>query len=315
MAEKRPFPKAAQMAAFRLAKNTRLKGSLFDYLSGPMDAARVLANMTLAEPAASAVLPRHIWMYWHDGWENAPDIAKICRQSWTLRNPGYEVRALDYRSLSEFLPDPPVHYEATRLNSFANRVRLRLLRIHGGVWADATNFCIQPVDSWIADKVAPAGLFAFTLPNSERLIATWFLAATPQARLVAAWEELITLYFAHIQREALPVHAYFFMPYIFEFALQHSSRLQAQWDRMPKEPVEDSGRVATLARLKETGEVRELKPERWEKIAIVLRETRMQKLTWKDAMREGSPRALRVLDLLRANLQEAPKDTGLSLSL
>lgn len=306
MAEKRPLPNAAEIAAFRRAKDTHRKGGLFDYLSGPMDAARVLADMALAAPAAPAVLPRHIWMYWHDGWENAPDIAKICRQSWTLRNPGYEIRALDYRSLSEFLPDPPVHYDATKLNSFANRVRLRLLRIHGGVWADATNFCIQPVDSWIGDRVSPAGLFAFTLPNSERLIATWFLAATPRAPLVAAWEELISLYFVHIERDARPVHAYFFMPYIFEFALQQSPLLRAQWDRMLKEPVEDSGRISTLAKLKKNGAVPDLKPERREKIADVLRETRMQKLTWKDAMREGSPRALRVLDLLRANLQESP---------
>jgi hypothetical protein len=178
MPDKSAIKGSVKLRAFRREKNTRLKAGLLDYLEGPMNAGRVIADMALTEPTEPAVLPRHIWMYWHDGWENAPDIARLCRQSWIERNPGYEVHALDYGSLSGFLRDPLVHYEATKLNNFANQARLRLLRTHGGVWADATNFCTRPIDPWIADKVSAARLFAFTLPNAERPIATWFLAAT-----------------------------------------------------------------------------------------------------------------------------------------
>jgi hypothetical protein len=302
MPDKSAIKGSAKLRAFRREKNTRLKAGLLDYLEEPMNAGRVIADMALTEPTEPAVLPRHIWMYWHDGWENAPDIARLCRQSWIERNPGYAVHALDYGSLSGFLPDPLVHYEATKLNSFANRVRLRLLRIHGGVWADATNFCTQPVDPWIADKVSAARLFAFTLPNAERPIATWFLAATLQSPLVAAWEELIALYFEHIQREVRPVHAYFFMPYIFEFAIGQSPYLQSLWDRMPKVPVTDTGLVSGIAKLQLTGQTSSLPPERCAKIAAALTETTMQKLTWKGAMRERSPAALQVLDMLRVNL-------------
>jgi hypothetical protein len=243
-------------------------------------------------------------MYWHDGWDNAPEIAKLCRRSWEVRNPGYAVHALDYSSLPRVLPDPLVHYEATALNSFANRVRLRLLKAHGGVWADATNFCIRPVDSWIHDRVSPSGFFAFNLPNAERSIATWFLAATKTSPLIVAWDDLLTLYFDHIVQEQRPVHAYFFFPYVFDFMLAENALLRAQWDAVPKLPVGESGRIAALAKLQKVGHSGALDARRCQAISEVLATATMQKLTWKGAMREHSPVAEQVLEILRDNLEK-----------
>ena len=36
-----------------------------------------------------------IWIYWHQGWGNAPEIIKICKKSWIKKNPEWDVRALD----------------------------------------------------------------------------------------------------------------------------------------------------------------------------------------------------------------------------
>jgi len=296
---------AYKQRALRREKNTKLKEELLRYYDGPLEADRALAALLpdLAAPAAPCVLPRRIWMYWHDGWDNAPEIAKLCLQSWRQRNPGYEVRALDYASLGAVFDDPPVHKGASKLSGFANRVRLRLLRTHGGIWADATNFCTRPVDGWIRERVAPAHFFAFVLPNAERPIATWFLAACPQAPLVAAWEEIVALYFERIEAEERKVHAYFYMPYIFEFTVFRNALLRAQWDAMPKVPVADTGRVALIAGLQKIdAPASSLVPAKREKIAAALAGTPMQKLTWKGQVKENTPVALELLEILRENL-------------
>jgi hypothetical protein len=56
---------------------------------------------------------------------------------------------------------------------------MELLRRHGGVWADATCYCLQPLAEWLPSKLAPAGFFAFDRPAPDRMLASWFLAAQP----------------------------------------------------------------------------------------------------------------------------------------
>jgi hypothetical protein len=292
----------ADVRAARRVKNARLKTALFDYLRalGPEDEiaalVRDLGNDTVP-------VPRRIWMYWHDGWETAPEIAQLCLRSWRARNPGYDVQALDFETLKSVLDQPPAQKDMNFVRGYANRVRLRLLRTHGGVWADATNFCLRPVEPWIQERTAPSGLFAYTLPNAERLLATWFMAAAPQAPLMAAWEHLMTRYFAAIERDGRDVHGYFFMPYIFEYAMTSHPELAAQWARMPKVPINDIGKAAHVARLNEEEDSGPLGEGKLAKIREALAATPMQKLTWKGQVRLGTAAARQVLDILKENLE------------
>jgi Capsular polysaccharide synthesis protein len=298
----------ADVRAFRRAKNMRLKAEMFGYLRalGPEDE---IAALVRDCGNSAREVPRRIWMYWHDGWDKAPEICHLCAQSWRQRNPGYEVHALDLEALKTVLDDPPKQKDMSFVRGYANRVRLRLLRTHGGVWADATNFCLGPVDPWIHERTAPAGLFAYTLPNAERLIATWFLAAVPRSALMAAWEHLITRYFEAVERDGRDVHGYFFMPYTFEYAMSSHPELAALWARMPKVPVGDTGRVALAANLGDEEGTRPLGEPKRAVIRELLAATPMQKLTWKGQVRAGTEAARQVLDMLKENLQA---ETGAS---
>ncbi len=296
----------ADVRAFRRAKNMRLKAEMFDYLR-KLGAESEIAALPGNAPAP---IPRRIWMYWHDGWDKAPEICHLCLRSWRQRNPGYEVHALDVASLKTVLDDPPRQKDMSFVRGYANRVRLRLLRTHGGVWADATNFCLGAVDPWIHERVAPAGLFAYTLPNAERLIATWFLAAAPRSALMAAWEHMITRYFEAIEREGRGVHGYFFMPYTFEYVLSSRPELAALWERMPKVPVGDIGRVALAASLGNEEGTSPLGERKRATIEELLAATPMQKLTWKGQMRAGTEAARQVLDILKENLAETAAPSG-----
>ena len=115
-----------------------------------------------------------VWMYWHQGWDDAPPIVQACRNSWERLNPGYEVRALDRHSMFEHVDLPagvgPDRDDLT-LTKLSNVIRLRLLARHGGVWADATVLCAWPLDDWLPHRLGE-GFFAFKEPGPGRMLST-----------------------------------------------------------------------------------------------------------------------------------------------
>jgi len=129
---------------------------------------------------------RTIWLLWTQGFENAPEVVKLCLDSWKQHNPGWDIRALDLAELNRLIdlshltdvgrPDitPQVH---------SNLTRLCLLRRYGGVWADATVFCREPLDNWLEPYVK-TGFFVFRNPGRDRLMATWFMAANPDNEIL-----------------------------------------------------------------------------------------------------------------------------------
>jgi hypothetical protein len=277
------------------------KRELFAYLDERLDTAGLVGE--IAATRAPSKMPRHIWMYWHDGWDNAPEVAKLCLRSWKLHNPDFELHALDFESLPQFVSDVPVHKGASKLNGFANRVRLRLLRNHGGVWADATLFCTQPVDPWISEMVAAAQFFALVSPEPDRIVATWFIAATAQSPLIVAWERMLAAYFECVENDNRPIHAYFVMAYILEYLLGKHPQLQALWEQMPKVRLQRRAKVSSIAQLTRTGDVPAIDAATRKAIANALTRNNMQKLTWKAGMLEGTAPARQVLEMLDAHLQ------------
>jgi hypothetical protein len=77
-------------------------------------------------------------------------------------------------------------------------VRLELLRRYGGVWADATLYCWQPLDSWLPQHL-DTGFFAFRDPGPDRMAASWLLASTPDCPLLVKHSDaFIALFRDHV---------------------------------------------------------------------------------------------------------------------
>jgi hypothetical protein len=142
---------------------------------------------------------KKIWMYWDNGWDNAPNLVKQCKQSWVDLNPSYKVYALDSQTLSDHV-DFPAGINPQRkdipIQKFCNLVRLGLLLRHGGVWADATVMCALPLDSWL-DEYRSSHFFAFREPGRDRMLSTWFLAAEPESTILQKYYERYTDYHAN----------------------------------------------------------------------------------------------------------------------
>jgi hypothetical protein len=145
-------------------------------------------------------IPRKIWLLWLQGQSNAPFIVRKCVESWENQNPDWEINFLDREKLNDYITVslPKEKLAGLSLAKQSNLIRLQLLSKYGGVWADATTYCMRPLDDWIDDCTA-SGFFAFYRPSGDRLLANWFMASEPKCPLVARVEELYLSYFLNNQ--------------------------------------------------------------------------------------------------------------------
>jgi len=122
-----------------------------------------------------------IWTYWHQGFDQAPWLVKICVGQWQKMNPNWTVHLLDANTIHEFVEPLPIKtsvIDKMLLPHRSDLIRTQLLIKYGGVWADPTTFCTTSLDSWI-NKTLSSGIFLFRNPARDRIIANWFIAATP----------------------------------------------------------------------------------------------------------------------------------------
>lgn len=174
-----------------------------------------------------------IWTLWFQGWDSAPNLVKACLESWKSHNPDWEIRALDADNLQDFLTAdsdkvlPP--FDDVPLAAKSDLVRIALLRKFGGVWVDATLYCLRPLDEWLP-AVMQSGFFAFARPKPDRLLSSWFLAAESNHRIITHWFDACHFYW-HGRTEH---HHYFWFHYLFEDIYKSQSIVKRLWDETPK---------------------------------------------------------------------------------
>jgi len=138
---------------------------------------------------SSKHIPKIIWMYWHSGFDSAPPVVKLSVQSWQKMNPDYEVRLLCDSNLHDVLGFHfnDVFYASSVRCLFptkADILRLHLLSRFGGVWVDATTFCLKPLTTWLPLASSICDLFNFKQKNNPtRPIEAWFIAS-PQGSAI-----------------------------------------------------------------------------------------------------------------------------------
>ena len=140
---------------------------------------------------------RTIWFLWLQGLSSAPDIIKMCLHSWRRENPDWNVVVLDETNLDQYTDIPLDAGIKSRLsaNWYADLIRLDLLNKHGGVWVDATCYCIQPLDLWLTPNLH-AHLFMFQNRGDDRAFCSWFIASHRDNYLLQATYKALIQYWS-----------------------------------------------------------------------------------------------------------------------
>ncbi len=141
-------------------------------------------------------VPRRIWILWTQGPDHMPQVPRTCIDTWAAHNPGWDIEVLSIETLHHWV-DPLLCQPETLSQPpyrLSDLVRLNLLDRHGGVWVDATCFCMRPLDNWLPDWLA-SGFFAFARPGRDRVMSNWLLASAPSGYIPHRMWDALRSYF------------------------------------------------------------------------------------------------------------------------
>jgi hypothetical protein len=191
---------------------------------------RIMAMRQTPAPEWRRVeIPKVVWTFWAQGEASAPDIVRLCLQSWRARNPGWEIRCLDADALSDLVDVSHVPSELP-WRFQADMARLELLNRYGGVWADCTSWCHRPLDDWLP-YAAGSGFFVFSAPGPSRWFDNWFIVSEPGGPLISAWSDAYARYVPRVTKRGL---VYFAMIYVLQWRILRERALQEAWRRVPR---------------------------------------------------------------------------------
>ncbi len=183
--------------------------------------------------SAMALVPKIIWILWFQGWENAPKIAKTCMRTWRKHNPDWTIHALSSANLHDFIDlhqtHPGTKGKTLPYAVLSDVTRIALLHRFGGVWVDSTLYCNKPLDDWLHVNTE-SGFFAFSNPGPDRMLSTWFLAATKGSYVVEHWSRLTAEYW----NSRNELHHYFWFNYLFADVYNSDAKFREIWDATPK---------------------------------------------------------------------------------
>ena len=196
------------------------------------------------------MLPKTIWLLWFQGWENAPELVKQVRQSWQHHNPCWKIMSLDQHNLKDYLSNYPLPNTTDQAKS--DIIRLDLLSTHGGVWADATMVCMQPLDTWVEQAVEPSGMWMYHGRDKGRGPASWFILSSSDTYIIKIWNESCKQFWS-----TNPTHVeYFWMDRLFAKLAMTDEKFFEEWKKVPHLYCEDYGSAHAFA-----GKVYQYHPE------------------------------------------------------
>jgi len=207
------------------------------------------------------------------GEEQMPRLVKTCYESWKTVNPDYEVILLHEDNFRDYITiDPAIlNNKQITIQAFSDILRINLLKRHGGVWVDATCFCVQPLSSWVPEHLK-TGFFAFSSPGSDRLVSSWFLIGEKDNYIIGRWADRVnnylldnlqlknaknlgkwqdaayrfmrranrtslisdtSIWFSYFFRKVVKVYPYFFFHYLFNELYNTDTRFRQEWEATP----------------------------------------------------------------------------------
>jgi hypothetical protein len=176
---------------------------------------------------------RTIYFYWDKGFVNAPDVVRMCLLSWKIHNPTWQIVELDDTNLSNYVDIkkyvPDIDSLKITKTALSDIIRICLLKQYGGVWCDATVYCVRPLDGWIQPHIE-SGFFAFEKPIENRLVASWFMYGVPDNLIVEKWLEKTCEYWKNHSE----IHTYFWFHHLFGELYQEDQMFRNMWDTVKK---------------------------------------------------------------------------------
>lgn len=219
----------------------------------------------------------NIWIFWYQGWENAPQIVKDCRVTTEkyLNSEKYNVHYLTKENYTAFVKFPEwimdkVSSGTIDLTKFSDLLRAALLYHFGGVWMDATIFLTKPIDEKIMDRryytikrLPEHPMYCISKHQWSGFFMTTNTSNTP------FYKELLLLQAEYWRRENGAID-YLLIDYLMALILQNNPDMTKEWESIPQNNTESLFIEKNLNGRYD--------PDKWEEIK---KETALFKVTYK----------------------------------
>ena len=199
------------------------------------------------------MLHKNIFLLWLQGWENANWINKQVAESWKTNNPEWTIHYIDLENIKEYVNDIDYIYDSTKdisPQAKSDIIRLSLLKKYGGVWADATLLCMQPLEHWVHEAVELGGIWMYHGHGGrvakEIGIASWFIISKKNEYIINKWKEACDKYWTTNNS----TDNYFWMDSLFISLFNEDLQFQQLWLKVPYLYCELDGQCHTLAHYK-----------------------------------------------------------------
>jgi hypothetical protein len=167
-------------------------------------------------------------------------MVRKCADSWIARNPAWQVNLLTANVVEEMRIVPQFYSGLNlTLTALSDVLRIHLLSRYGGVWVDATVWCVRPLDEWL-EAVLPHGFFAYAKPHPDRPISSFFLAAAPNHVIVQRLQGAMDRFWLERQGSDFELlddpnsKNYFWLHSLFQKLLDDDMVFARAWERTPK---------------------------------------------------------------------------------
>jgi hypothetical protein len=190
-------------------------------------------------------MPKIIWMFWLQGWDNATELSKRCLQSWEDLNPEWTVTKLSKENIGEYIDLDEItdeFYSKKPISCTVDIINLNLLKKYGGIWIDSTVMCLKPLDNWLEDCMA-SGIFTYKFDplnpadktsNKKRLLSTWFIAADKDNYIIDMWCKTYNKYWLG---RSEPTY-YFDFHFLFYDLYLDDAKFKRVFDKIPSKSAE-----------------------------------------------------------------------------
>ena len=191
-----------------------------------------------------------VWLLWLSGWDTAPWLVQQVAESWRFHNPEWNIELVTAANLGDYVRIPYLERPYISAQAKSDIIRLHLLSTHGGVWADATVLCMQPLDNWLYGMLKPTGFWMYhgtgwpppvPITHANTIYpASWFMVSTRYSYIARTWREAADEYW---EARAIGADNYFWMDGLFRQLLASDATFLQQWREVPFISCEDVGQA------------------------------------------------------------------------
>ena len=191
-----------------------------------------------ARPRSGAVIGSGapIWVVWHQGEENAPDVVKLCLGSIRRHAGTHPVVVLSERNIPDYI-DLPAHITdkvksgSITLTHFSDILRFKLLETHGGIYLDSTTF-VSGDEAFCFDEMPLYSCRTGLRPEldvAKGLWVSYIFAAAKGEVLPAFMSEMFSEYWAREDR----LVTYLLVDCLIALAYENIQAVREEIDALP----------------------------------------------------------------------------------